>query len=139
VNQIIASISQKLGLPEPVVASGITVVLNFIKKEAKGTQYEQFISLIPGAPQQAAAPLPTGGGGLFGGLLGAAGSLMGGQAGGIAQAVSGLQSAGIQPDQIAPFVQSFFHETKQATSPEHVESLLTHLPMLQDFLQGKTS
>jgi hypothetical protein len=135
-DEIIRAIAQKLNLPEATVASAITVILNFIKQEATGTQYEKFIALIPGASAQAAAPLPTGGGGLFGGLMGAAGSLLGGQAGVIAKAASGLQSAGIEPEQIAPFLQSFFHEAKGATSEAHVETLLTHLPVLQDLVKG---
>jgi len=137
-DQIIHAIAQKLNLPEAIVRQGVTVVLNFLKEQSKGTQFEAFLNMIPGAPAVAAAPLPTGGGGggLLGGLVAAAGSMLGGQTGEIAKAVSGLQSAGLTADQVAPFVQSFFEETKQHVGPEEIEKILTGIPALQSLLGG---
>ncbi len=135
--QIIQSISQKLGLPEAVVRSGVTVLLNLLKDKTKGTQYEAFISMIPGAQTVANSPMPEpkAGGGLLGGLLGAAGSLLGGQAGELAKAASSLQSAGIEPEKVAPFVETFFQEAKTQAGPEKVDELLASLPGLQDILK----
>ncbi|MBV8587514.1 MAG: DUF2780 domain-containing protein [Verrucomicrobia bacterium] len=134
-NQIIQAISQKLGLPEDVVRTGITILLNFVKQKAEGTQYQAFLNLIPGLNDLANAPAPapqTGGG--LGGLLGNLSSIFGGQGGDVAKALGSFQAAGIKPDQVPPFVKTFFDQAKQVAGPGEVDKLLSSMPALSKLL-----
>jgi Protein of unknown function VcgC/VcgE (DUF2780) len=130
-NQIILAISQKLGLPEGVVRMGVTILLNFIEKKAEGTQYQAFLNLIPGLKDlaNAQAPEPQSGGAL-GGLLGNLSSIFGGQGPEVAKALGSFEAAGIKPDQVPPFVKTFFDQAKQVAGPGEVDKLLSSLPAL---------
>jgi len=48
-DQIVSAIAQKLGIPEAVVRSGLTVVLNFLKQKAGGSEFGALLNMIPGA------------------------------------------------------------------------------------------
>jgi Protein of unknown function VcgC/VcgE (DUF2780) len=136
-NQIIQAISQKLGLPEGVVRTGITILLNFIKKKAEGTQYQAFLNSIPGLNDLANAQAPEGesSGGL-GGLLGSLSSVFGGQGAEVTKALGAFEAAGIKPDQVPPFVKTFFDQAKQIAGPGEVDKLLSNLPALSKLLGG---
>src|SRR5580692_267700 len=113
-DQIVSAIAQKLGIPEAVVRSGLTVVLNFLKQKAGGTEVGALFNMIPGANDLANAPAPdAGGGGLLGNLIGSVSSMFGGQAADVGKAVAGLENAGLKTEQIAPFVQTFIGEAKK--------------------------
>jgi hypothetical protein len=130
-NQIIQTISQQLGLPEGVVRMGVTILLNFIQKKVEGTQYQAFLNLIPGLNDlaNAQAPAAQSGGGL-GGLLGNLSSILGGEGGDIAKTLGSFEAAGIKPDQVPPFVKTFFDQAKQVAGLGEVAKLLSNLPPL---------
>jgi hypothetical protein len=132
-NQIIQAISQQLGLPEGVVRTGITILLNFIEKKAEGTQYQAFLNLIPGLKDLASAQVPAPAaqsGGFLGGLLGNLSSILGGQGGDIAKALGSFEAAGIKPEQVQPFVKTFVDQAKQVAGPGEVDKLLANFPAL---------
>ena len=134
-NQIIQAISQKLGLPEGVVRMGITVLLNFIKQKAEGTQYQAFLNLIPGLNDlaNAQAPAPQSGG-FVGELLGNLSSILGGQGGDAAKTLGSFEAAGIKPEQVPPFVKTFIDEAKQVAGPGEVDKLISCVPALSKLL-----
>lgn len=138
-DQIIASLSQKLNLPESAIRAGLGVILRFIKEKAEGSQFETLIEQVPGAKALLAAEPAEGGSGsgLFGGLLGAAGGLLGGQTGDAAKALGALQQAGIPLDKAAPLAEQFLEQAKGLVGPETVESLLNSVPALKALLGGK--
>jgi len=142
-DQIIKSLSQSLGLPEGAIRAGLGVLLNMIKQKTAASGNSQFgalINLLPGAADLMAsapgAPAQASGAGL-GGLLSAAGNLLGGNLGQAAQAVSALQGAGIPLDKAAPLASGFFEQAKSVAGPEAVDAVLSQLPDLSSFFGNK--
>ena len=134
-DQIVKSLAEKLNLPESVVRSGIGILLNFIKKEAAGSQFEKFIAFLPGADDlMATAPAGGSSGGLLGGLLEKAGGLIGGNLGSATEAIGALQEAGIPLEKAAPLAGEFLEHAKQAASPDVVSELLEQIPALKSLL-----
>lgn len=128
-DEIIKALSQKLNLPEESIRSGIATILRFLKERAAGTEFEKFVSAIPGADNLAAsaAAAPSGGAsGLLGGLLG--------NMGGLAEAAAALQKAGIPIDKAAPLASGFLDEARSVVGPEKVDALLAQVPALKALL-----
>lgn len=133
--QVIQAISSKLNLPEAVVRSAVGIILNFLKEKSKGTEFEKFAALIPGAQDvMAAAPVGADGGGLLGGLLGKAGGLLGGDLAGAAGAVAALEKAGVPLDKAGPLAGEFFEQAKTVAGPEAVDALFQQIPALKALL-----
>ena len=135
--KILQSISTKLNLPESTVRSGVGILLNFLKQKAPGTPFANFLSAIPGAEAfltSAPKPKVDAGSGLLGGLLGKAGGLLGGDAVGVAGALSALQQAGIPMDKAAPLAGEFIQQAETVAGPEVVNALLAEVPVLRTFL-----
>jgi hypothetical protein len=137
--QIIKSLSEKLGLPESVVRTAAAAILNFVKQKAGGSQFEKFLELLPGADSllSAAPAAPEGGGGLLGGILQAAGGLLGGSAGDAAKAAAAIQQAGVPADKVAPLAQGFFEQAGQIAGPDALNQLLESVPAIKALLGGK--
>ena len=141
-DQIIKSLSQSLGLPEGAIRAGLGVLLNMVKQKTAASGNAQFgalIGLLPGASElMAAAPgAPAQSSGGLGGLLSAAGNLLGGNLGDAAQAVSALQGAGIPLDKAAPLASGFFEQAKSVAGPEAVDAVLSQLPALGSLFGNK--
>ncbi len=137
-NQIITLLSQKLGLPEETVKSGLATILHLLKEKTAGSDFEKLIALIPGAADLlAGAPAPSGDAGLLGGILGAAGGLLGGQAADAAKALSAFQAAGIPVDKIAPLARGFFDQIQAAGGGDLTDKLMKSIPALKTMLGGK--
>jgi hypothetical protein len=145
-DQIIKSLSQSLGLPEPAVRAGVGILLNFVKQQSAASGNAQFtalLGLLPGAselmsstPAAGGDSAASGGGGL-GGLISAAGSLLGGNLGQAAQAASALQGAGIPLDKAAPLASGFFDQAKSVAGDDAVNAVLKNLPAIASMFAGK--
>jgi hypothetical protein len=133
-DQIITAIAQKLGIPEAVVHSGLTVILNLLKEKAAGSEFGALLNMIPGASDLANTPPPdaAGGGNVFANLLGSVSSMFGGQAGDIGKAVASLENAGLKTEQIAPFVETFIGEAKKIAGEDTVNNVLASVPALKN-------
>ena len=142
-DQIIKSLSQSLNLPEPAVRAGVGIILNFVKQKSAASGNAQFtalLGLLPGATELMSATPASGtgeGGGAIGGLLSAAGSLLGGNLGEAAQAASALQTAGIPLDQAGNLASGFFDQAKTVAGDDAVNAVLKNLPALASLLGGK--
>lgn len=144
-DQIIKSLSQSLGLPEPAVRAGVGILLNLVKQKsaaAGGAQFNALLGLLPGASElMTSAPAgggsAAGGGGALGGLLSAAGSLLGGNLGEAAQAASALQGAGIPLDKAGELASGFFTEAKSVAGDDAVNAVLKNLPAIASMFTGK--
>lgn len=135
-DQIIKSISERLGTSEEVVRKSLRVLLEFAQKQVAGTEYEKFIDKIPGASALLAEPSPAdGASNSLGGLLGGLGSMLGGQTGEAAKAFAGLQAAGLPTAQIGPFLRAFVEKAKEVAGPETVDEIIKKVPVLQGFLK----
>jgi hypothetical protein len=140
-DQIIKSLSQSLGLPESAVRAGVGILLNFVKQKSAASGNAQFtalLGLLPGASElMTSTPAAGSGGGALGGLLSAAGSLLGGNLGEAAQAASALQSAGIPLDKAAPLASGFFDQAKSVAGDDAVNAVLKNLPAIASMFAGK--
>jgi len=141
-DQIIKSLSQSLGLPEPAVRAGVGILLNFIKQKSAasgGAQFNSLIALLPGASALMSSA-PSGGGdaaGGLGGLLAKAGGLLGGNLGDTAAALGALQGAGIPMDKAGDLASGFFTEAKGVAGDDAVNAVLKNLPAIASMLSGK--
>jgi len=143
--QIIKSLSQSLSLPEPAVRAGVGILLNMVKQKCAASGNAQFtalLGLLPGASElMTSTPMAGGaasdGGGALGGLLSAAGNLLGGNLGQMAQAASALQGAGIPLDKAAPLATGFFDQAKSVAGDDAVNAVLKNLPALASMFGGK--
>jgi len=141
-DQIIKSLSQSLGLPEPAVRAGVGILLNFVKQQSAASGNAQFtalLSLLPGAGEvMSSAPAgdSSGGSGL-GGLLAKAGGLFGGNLGDAAAALGSLQGAGIPMDKAGELASGFFTEAKSVAGDDAVDAVLKNLPAIASMLAGK--
>jgi len=143
-DQIIKSLSQSLNLPEPAVRAGVGILLNFVKQKCAASGNAQFtalLALLPGASDlmssTPASGATGGGGGALGGLISAAGSLLGGGFGEAAQAASALEGAGIPLDKAAPLASGFFDQAKTVAGDDAVNAVLKNLPALASMFAGK--
>jgi hypothetical protein len=140
-DQIIKTLSQNLGLPEPAVRAGVGILLNLIRQKAGGPQFDAFIGLLPGAAElmgsAQGAAAGGAGGGLLGDLLSKAGGLLGGNLGDAAAAVGALEGAGIPADKAGDLASGFFQQAKTVAGDDAVEAVLKNLPALASLLGGK--
>lgn len=140
-DQIIKTLAQNLGLPESSVRAGLGILLNFIKSQAKGTEVEKLLALLPGAAQLAASPPPaasgSAAGSLLGGLLSQAGAMLGTDLGGAAATLGALQQAGIPLDKAEPLARGFFEQANSVAGPDAVNAVLAQLPSLESLLGEK--
>lgn len=140
-DEILQSLSAKLGLPEANIRSAVHSLLDFLHTKVDDVQFEQFLAMVPGAKEfmASAPPAPAGGsqgGGFLAGLLGAAGGIMGSQGADLAKVLDALQRAGIPTEKIAPLAQEFITKAKEVAGPETVDSILQKFPLLRSLTEG---
>jgi len=140
-DQIIKTLSQSLGLPEPAVRAGVGIILNFVKQKSADSGNAQFtalLGLLPGASAlMSSTPASDAGGGALGGLLAKAGGLLGGNLGDAAAALGALQGAGIPMDKAGELASGFFTEAKGVAGDDAVNAVLKNLPAIASMLAGK--
>ena len=141
-DQIIKTLSQSLGLPEPAVRAGVGILLNFVKQKSAASDNAAFtamLGLLPGASElMSSAPAEgAASGGGVGGLLAKAGSLLGGNLGDAAAALGALQGAGIPMDKAGELASGFFTEAKSVAGDDAVNAVLKNLPAIASMFTGK--
>jgi hypothetical protein len=142
-DQIIKTLSQSLGLPEPAVRAGVGIILNFVKQksaESGGAQFNALLALLPGANELIAAAPAAGGaasGASLGGLLAKAGSMLGGNIGDAAAALGALQGAGVPMDKAGDLASGFFDQAKTVAGDDAVNAVLKNLPAIASMFTGK--
>jgi hypothetical protein len=141
-DQIIKSLNQSLGLPEPAVRAGVGIILNFVKQKSAASDNAQFtalLGLLPGASElMASAPaIGESSGGGVGDLRAKAGSLFGGNLGDAASALGALQSAGVPMDKAGDLASGFFHEAKGVAGEDAVNAVPKNLPALASMFTGE--
>ncbi len=131
-------ISEKLGIPEPAVQKGMSTLLQFLRGHLKGTDFEKFVALIPGAsalPQTSAAQES----GPLGGIMKLLSNIFGSQSADIAKVVGSLTKAGIKIEQVGPFVQEFLQGTKSAADANNAGELFASVTSVLQKLTKSSS
>jgi len=136
-NELISHLSQKLGIPESAVKSGIETVLGILAEKLSEADLEKLTSLVPGAADLLAnLPKPSAAGAPSGGIFAMAGGLLGG-AGEAAKVLGEFQKAGVPMEKIAPLARGFFDRVREAGGEDLIGRLTAAVPALGAILVGK--
>lgn len=130
--EIIESISSRLGIPAASTRNAVKVILQFARDQMNPADFEKLVSRIPNAASLIAELGPptveTQGGGLMGGLS----ALLGGPA---AQILAKLQATGVPSSQLVPLVQAFLDKAREEGAGDAVDALLSKMPALRAFVK----
>ena len=131
IQEFIQMAAQNLGASESSVTAAASAVLGAVGKEADGGDFQQLLGAIPGAAGLLKGSGGTeSGGGLLGGLMGQAGSALGGNLGAAVGLLGMLQGTGLKSDQFGPFVSLFLKFVESKAGKDLVGRLLSQAPQL---------
>ena len=133
----IAATAKKLGIDEAIVRKGVSIVLGFLKSKMGDSDFAPLLEKLPGASAlltDQAEEAPSGGGGMLGGLMKAASSSLGGDAGATLGLTGDLQNAGFSLDQLGPFGSSIGELLKDKAGGEVVDQITEKIPELKGML-----
>ncbi|HKY90802.1 MAG TPA: DUF2780 domain-containing protein [Nevskiaceae bacterium] len=139
---LIAQLSQDLGLKTEQVQAGTGAFLQLIQEKVGQGDFQQVLGKLPGAQEwiQQAKALPQQAGQVGGGLLGQASSLLGSLSGkgseGLAAVLGRLEQAGFKPDTAMRFVPKLLDQLRNALGEETFERLVDKVPMLRQTAGG---
>ena len=126
--ELIARITEKVGIGQDMATSAIGIIMKFIQDEVPADLFARITEYIPGA-HEAVQQAPQPGGGL-GGLLG---GLLGGGAGGMISAVTSLTNAGLGMDQIQGIAKEVLSFAEEKGGPGVVQEIMGAIPQLKMF------
>lgn len=129
-DELIARVTQALGIDAGVAQQAIGAVLGFLQKQAPEADFGKLLEALPGA-QEAMDAAPEAGGG--GGLMGALGGLMGG-GGGVMGLVGQLQGMGLGMGDVQTLGQEFFTYAKEKVGEDTVAQIASSVPGLDKFV-----
>lgn len=135
-DELIAQLTQKLGIDESVAGAATGKAMAMVKEHAGDDLFGQLSSMIPGASEAATAgaeeaPPSEGGGGMLGKLAGMASGALGGSAGGGLELGAALSSAGLESDQIGGFAKMVIDFIRDKAGDEILDQILAKFPMLK--------
>lgn len=130
---LINSLTEKLGVDAGTAKSSLGSLLSIIKGEGDSGPVQEMFDKMPGANELAAANSGGGGGGggLLGTIKGALGGLGGG--GGGAGGIAGLVSS-LGPDKLKDLVTTFIGYAKKMAGEETVNKVINSVPGLKSIL-----
>lgn len=136
-DQIIRNLASQLGIGTDQAEAGAGAILKLIREQASAVDFQQLLSVVPGASQWMGRASAVGGEG--GGLFGPAAQLLGGLTGNsnLAEAVSALGKTGIGPDAAARFVPEFLNLLQSQAGADLVRRLVSSVPFLGQALGGQ--
>jgi len=134
----IAGISEKVGLPEGTVQSAVGTVFGFLQDHLPGNDFESLLAAVPGAADALknaqSSSSDSGAGGLIGALVGKAGGLLGGDLGDLAGVAEKIQEAGVPFEKMAPLLTAVVGQLEEYLGPEKISQLLEQVPALKSLL-----
>lgn len=128
--ELIARLTQSVGIDAEVARKSVGLVLAFLQKEGPAAEVGQLIAALPGADAAIAEAQASGGGG---GLAGMLGGLMGG-AGGIMALAGQLNSAGLSMGQMQPFGKTLFAYASEKAGEDVIGPIVGAVPGLSQFV-----
>jgi len=135
IQDFIEMAAQNLGAEKPKVESATGGLLQMIEKQVSGGDFQELLGVLPGASSllSKAKSGETGspaGGGLLGGLAGAAASALGGKAGASLGVLELIGKSGLSSGDSGKLVSLFFRFLKQKGSATLVQKILGSAPEL---------
>lgn len=135
-DELIAQLTQKLGIDAGVAQTAANKAMAMVKEHAGDDLFNQISSAVPGADQAAAAEPAdaAAGGGMFGKLASMASSAIGGDAGSGLEMASALTSSGLKTDQVGGFVQMLVTFLKEKAGDAVMDQVMAKFPMLKSLI-----
>jgi hypothetical protein len=131
--QLVARVAAAGGVDAGMAEKAIGIILAFLQKEGPAAEVSQMLAQMPGADALIAAhAAPTGGGGLMGGLMGMASSMMGG--GGVMALGQQLMGAGFDLGQISAMGKELFAAGREHAGEDAMGTIVGSIPGLSQFV-----
>lgn len=128
-DELIARVTQALGVDAGVAQQAIGTILAFLQKQAPNADFSKLLDALPGG-QQAMDAAPAEGGG----MMGALGGLLGGGGAGNLMALAGqLQGLGLDMNDIQGLGEQFFNYAREQVGEETVQRIASSVPGLDKF------
>ncbi len=139
--ELFATIANKVGVPEPLAQKAVGMVLGYMQREGTDGSVVSMIESMPGAKELIAqfngaeTESSGSGGGMLGGLMGAASSLMGGnKSGGIMAMGQTLMAEGLDMGQIKGIAEETMSYARKHAGDETVDNAMKAIPGLSTIL-----
>ncbi|MEZ6063302.1 MAG: DUF2780 domain-containing protein [Planctomycetaceae bacterium] len=135
VEEFISLVTKQLGIDEGQSRSATGGILNVIKGQLDDSTFSSVLKKLPGADAllneaQSGGGKSGGGGGLMGSLTSMAGSLLGGNAGGVAGITKAIGDSGIGLDKASGFLSLLVNFLKEKLGDDMFSKLAAKLPGL---------
>lgn len=130
--QIIATIAQKIGISPEIASKAVGIIMNLVDSSVSDDVKEKLYTAAPEAKDIAAAGGEQGGGGLMGmagGLFGGGGGAMGAMA-----AMGKLGDLGLDNDQIGSVGKTLLGHLGEVGDEELVGDIVSSIPGLDKFI-----
>ena len=131
--------AEKLNVSEDSTRSATGSLLDIIKDNSESKDFQELLGKVPGASnlvgqpaEQAAAG--SSGGGLFGSISKAAGSLLGGKAGSAMDVITSLSNSGLNGEKGTGFITQFVGYLKEKAGGDLLNRVLGKIPQLKSLL-----
>ncbi len=140
--ELFARIAANVGVPEPLAQKAVGMVLGYMQREGTDGSVVTMIESMPGAMELVAqfngaeteSSAAGSGGGMLGGLMGAASSLLGGSTGGLMALGQSLMAEGLDTGQIKGIAEETVAYARQHAGEETVDKALKAIPGLSAIL-----
>lgn len=131
--ELIKRLVSGLGIDDGIANQFVGTVLTLLKENVDGAQFEQLMSLLPGAAAllQGAAGSSDSGGGLLGGLADSLGKSIGGDLGSAIGGLGALSETGLNPGQFGQATEIFGSFLNEKAGSDIASGLLNSLPGLK--------
>ncbi|MFD1694912.1 DUF2267 domain-containing protein [Roseibium aestuarii] len=127
---LIQHIVATTGIDEDAARKGVTIILNFLNKEAPAERMQEVFDALPGTREAVTEYLATksSGKGLFGGLAGMVPGMG-------AMAVLGeLNSAGLEMADVQRIIKRLVGVAREKAGDEAVDEVISSIPILKQIL-----
>ena len=124
-DQLIASIAEKVGIDAELAKKAVSIILSFLNKDGPQDLVQQVMQAMPGASDLIEADDSGGGGGLLGGLVGSMGAM---------GALNQLTSAGLDMGQVTGVTREVISYAKEHAGEDVVDEIVGSIPGLSQVL-----
>jgi hypothetical protein len=132
-NELIGRVAAAAGIDTSMAEKAIGIILGFLQKEGPATEVGQLLGSMPGAEALIATHAGgAGGGGLMGGLMGVASSMMGG--GGVMALGQQLMGAGLDMGQMSAVGKELFAAGREFAGEDTMGAIVGAIPGLGQFV-----
>ncbi len=124
-DQLIATITDNVGIDRELAEKAVAIILNFLSKDGPQDLVGQVISAMPGATEFLEANQGGGDGGLLGGLVGSMGAM---------GALNEMTSAGLNMGQVSGVTREVIAFAKQHADEAVVDEIVGSIPGLSQVI-----